>query len=82
MKKIKNLFDNLDKTDLKIMKIGIKFCFGILLIATALLCVYLFFVHNLFLYNLGLIVFKSSMYIAMEFIVCGVVADKIKEQLY
>ena len=81
MDKIKNLFNNLDKTDLKIMKIGIKCCFGILLVAIILLSSYLFFVHNFFLYELGLAIFKLSAYIAVEFIVCGIVADKIKKQI-
>ena len=81
MDKIKNIFNNLDKTDLKIMKTGLRVSFGILLVATILLCIYLLFVHNIFLYNLGLSVFRLSTYIAVEFIVCGVVADLIMKQV-
>ena len=80
MKKIKNLFDNLDKTDLKIMKIGMKFCFSLLMISIFLLSIYLS-IHNIFLYSLGLAIFRLSTYFAIEFIICGVVADIVKKQL-
>ncbi len=81
MKKIKCLFNNLDKTDLKIMKIGMKICFAILLVSILLLFIYLLFVHNSFLYNLGLAIFRLSTYFAIEFIICGIVADIVKKQL-
>ena len=82
MKKLKDVFYNLDKTDLKIMQIGLKLCLLFSLISVIILCIYLFFIHNLFLYNLGLTIFKSSTYIAIEFIICGVVADRIKQEIY
>lgn len=81
MKKFKNLFFNLDKTDLKIMKIGIKICFGILMLSILLLSFYLFGVHNFLLYELGLTVFKLSTYFFVEFIICGIVADMVKKQM-
>ena len=80
MENLKTLFNELDKTDLKIMKIGFKLCFGILLLASILLTNYLIS-NNIFLYNLGLAIFKLSTYIFIEFIICGVVVDKIKKQL-
>lgn len=81
MKKFKNLFFNLDKTDLKIMKIGIKICFGISLVAILILSFYLFTVHSFFLYELGLTILKLSSYFLVEFIICGIVADMVKKQL-
>ena len=81
MDKIKSLFNNLDKTDLKIMKIGLKICFGILMFAIILLTFYLFAIHNFFLYELGLTILKLSFYFFVEFIICGIVADKVKKQL-
>ena len=81
MNKLKDLFSNLDKTDFKIMKIGLKICFGILGIAIMLLSYYLFFSHHFFLYELGISIFKLSTYFAVEFIICGIVADKLKKQL-
>lgn len=81
MNKLKDLFHNLDKTGLKIMKIGIKICFGILGIAIVLLSSYLLFSHNFFLYELGLSILKLSTYFAVEFVICGIIADKLKKQL-
>lgn len=80
MKKLKSLFNELDLIDLKIMKIGFKVCFVISLFSVFLLTNYLFS-NNIFLYDLGLTIFKLSTYIFVEFIVCGVVVDKVKKQL-
>ena len=80
-KNFKELFNNLDKTDLKIMKNGIKFCLVLLLFSVLLLSIYLSSVHTIFLYDLGLSLFKLSTYFAVEFIVCGIVTDTIKKQI-
>jgi hypothetical protein len=34
---------------------------------------------NIFLYNLGLTIFRICTYIAVEFIICGIIVDKIKK---
>lgn len=81
MNKIKNLINNLDKTDLKIMKSGLKLCFFVLLISVLLLVFYLNYSHNFFLYELGLLILKISCYIAVEFIVCGIIVDTIKKDI-
>ncbi len=81
MKFLKNLFNNLDELDLKIMKIGIKICIGISLVAILILSFYLFTVHSFFLYELGLTILKLSSYFLVEFIICGIVADMVKKQL-
>ena len=73
---LKNLLTNLDKTDLKIMKFGLKICFSILLFSVLILSFYLTASHNFFLYELGL---KISTYIAVEFVICGIVVDTIKK---
>ena len=80
MVNFKKTFENFDKTDLKIMKNGIKICFVILLFSIFLLNVYMCS-HGLFLYNLGIAILKLSTYFIVEFVVCGVVADKIKKQI-
>lgn len=77
----KNLFDNLDKTDLKIMKTGIKFCFIFLIFSVFILVIYLTSIHTIFLYDLGISFFRLSTYFAVEFIVCGIVVDTIKKQM-
>ena len=79
MKKVKNLINNLDKLDLKIMKKGLLFCFAITCISIAMLTSYLF-VHNIFLFELGFTILKLSLYFAVDFVVCGIVVDNIKKQ--
>ena len=71
---------NIKKIFLEIMKIGLKICFGILLLGTFLLASYLFIFHIPFVYNLGFAIFKTSTYLAIEFIICGIVADKIAKE--
>lgn len=81
MKTIQNLFKHLDKLDLKIMKIGLKICLLIAIFSVLLLLVYLIHIHTPFLYNLGISIFRLSTYFAIEFIICGTIADAIKKQL-
>ncbi len=80
LKYLKELLTNLDKTGLKIMKYGLKICLGILLFSVMLLSFYLNATHNVFLYQLGMIIFRISTYIAVEFVVCGIVVDTIKKE--
>ncbi len=77
MEKIKKLFINIDKKDLKIMKLGLIFSLIISIVGTLLLSYNLIFVHTLFLYKIGLSVVKLGCYFAVEFIVCGIIVDKI-----
>ena len=79
MEKLKNLFNNIDELDLKIMKNGLKFSFTILIISVIILTFYLCFKNNLSLYTLGLLLFRTSTYFAIEFIICGVIVDSIKK---
>lgn len=79
-KKIKNLFDNLEKIDLKIMKIGLKSCFIVLLISISLLAINLVSLHTFFYYNIGILLLKLSLYLGAGFIICGIVVDGIKNQ--
>lgn len=78
MEKILNLINNLDKLDLKIMKKGLLFCFGLICISTVILSFYLF-VHKIFLFEIGLSILKLSFYFAVDFIVCGIVVDELKK---
>lgn len=78
---LKELLTNLDKTDLKIMEFGLKICLGILLFSVMLLSFYLNASHNVFLYELGITIFRISTYIAVEFVVCGIVVDTIKKEI-
>lgn len=78
IKKAMDLFKNVNKEILKIMKYGLRFSFFICIIATAVLCTYLFFYQSNFLYWLGLSSFRLGVIIGIEFIVCGLSVDAIK----
>ena len=77
MEKIKNLFTNLNEIDQKIMKYGIMFSLLIAIVGTLILSYNLLFLHTIFLYKVGLSVVKLGCYFAVEFIVCGIIVDKI-----
>ncbi len=79
--KVKDLFKNLDKKIIKIMRNGLKFSFAILLASMAILLTYLFFVHNNLVYQIGILVFQISLYIGIDFVVSGIAVDTIKKQL-
>ena len=79
--KIKTIFDNLDKKDLKIMCTGLKFCFLVLLISIAILITYLFFIKTIIVYEFGILFFRLSLYFAIDFIVAGIVVDTIRKQI-
>ena len=77
-KKIQELFKHVNKKILKIMKYGIQFSCLICIMATAILCTYLLFYHDSFLYSLGLTSFKLGLIFGIEFIICGLSVDAIK----
>lgn len=79
--KIKDVFSNIDKKDLKIMRNGLKFCFLILLSSIAILVTYLFFINTAFVYQIGILVFQISLYLAIDFVVAGIVVDTIQKQI-
>ena len=80
MNKIKSILANLDTIALKIMKVGLVFCFLTSILSFFILYIFLLN-HSIFLFNLGLSIFKLSTYLSVEFIICGIIADKIKEQI-
>lgn len=81
IRKIKDIFNNLDKSDLKIMKVGIKYCFAICVIALICLFTYTLFIHNPNLYYFGISLFRLSCIFAIEFIICGIIMDKVKNDI-
>jgi len=81
IKKLKNTFKNFDKKIINILKYGFKFCLLIAIISSAILVTYLFFVHNVFLYQIGLTIFQVSLCFASEFVVSALAIDTISKQL-
>ena len=81
LKKIVNSFKSLDNLTFKIMKYGLKFCFGICILSSIILVTYnLSFLPPL-AYYIGISLFRISLIFAIEFIVCALVVDGIKKQL-
>ena len=78
IEKIRNLLKNVNKKILKIMKYGLQFSFLICIIATIILSTYLLFYHDTFLYSLGLTSFRLGIILGIEFIICGLSVDAIK----
>ena len=78
MKKIIIGLKNLDKDTYKIMKYGLIFCTVLALIASGILLTYIFLGINTF-YYFGILLTKSSIIFAVEFIVCGVVVDFLRK---
>ena len=75
-----NTLKNINKDILKIMKYGLKFSFLICIVATVILCTYLFFYHSSFVFLLGFYTFKIGLTIAAQFIICGMAVDAIKSR--
>ena len=78
IKKLTDLFNNINKDILKIMKYGLRFSFSICIISIAILCTYLLFYQSNFLYSLGLNSFKLGLILGIDFIICGLSVDAIK----
>lgn len=79
MHKIFSEFKKLNSDTYKIMKYGVFFSALICLISVAILMLYIFLGINL-LYHLGLILMKASFIFAVEFIICGIIVDFIKNR--
>lgn len=74
-----NGLKNLDKDTYKIMRYGLLFSGLVCFTAVCVLLIYIFLGINL-LYYLGLTLIKSSFTFAVEFIICGVIVDFIKNK--
>ena len=74
-------FKNLDKKILKILNYGLKICFEILIISTVILTTYLFFLHSIFLFQLGLLTFQLGICFISEFFVSAIAVDTISKQI-
>lgn len=80
-KNILNLFSSLDKLTKLIMKNGLHFCFVICLVSLLVLITYNFVFTTPVLFSLGILCLKLSFIFGVEFIICGIIADKINKQL-
>lgn len=79
--KLKNTFENFDKKIVNILKYGFRFCLLVALLSSTILITYLFFIHSIFLYRIGLAVFQLSLCFVAEFIASAITVDTIAKQL-
>jgi len=79
MQKIISGLKDLDKNTYKIMKYGLLFSCTLCLTAIAILLSYIFS-GLLISYYIGFALVKSSFIFAVEFIVCGIIVDFIKNK--
>lgn len=75
---ILKIFKNLDKLTYKIMKNGLKFCIFLCSISIFLLLFYDVQFQSPIVFNIGIILFKLSIIFGVEFIICAIIADKVK----
>lgn len=78
--KLLDTLKNLDKKILKILKWGLKFCFAILILSCIILTTYLFFIHNDFIFNIGLLTFQIGICFIAEFFASAITVDTICKQ--
>ena len=79
--KIINIFKNLETQTIRIIKNGIKCCFGICLISIFILLTYTFIYSTPLLFDIGIILFKMSLLFSIEFLICGIVVDSLKKNI-
>ncbi|MCI8587095.1 MAG: hypothetical protein HFJ49_00600 [Clostridia bacterium] len=70
-------FKHIDEKISKIMKYGLIFCFAIAIFSSLLLVTYISLYANLLLFDIGIALFKFSLTLAVEFIICGYAVDII-----
>ena len=81
MKKILDIFKNIDKKVFTIMKYGLMFCFSVCIISILILFTYEVINASPFVYYIGLSMFRLSTIYAIEFVICALVADYLKKSL-
>ena len=80
MKKIIAEFKRLDKNILSIVRSGLRFSFVFCLFATLILIVYES-VHNPHLFEVGISLFRTSLFFIVAFVTYGFIFNKIKNDL-
>lgn len=78
--KLLDTLKNLDKKTLKILKYGLNFCFGIIIISAVILFTYLFFIHSNFVFQIGLLTFQLGICFIAEFFASAITVDAISKQ--
>ena len=77
---VKNTFTNMDLNILKILKLGLKLCFILMLISTYILYIYLS-IKTQITYKIGISLFRTSTCFICAFIAFSVCFNKIKKDI-
>ena len=81
IKKLKEKFNTIDKKVLKVMNTGFKCSLLLSFISCFILLTYHYNLASPDLYYSGLLLFKTSLFFFVDFIVCGFAIDTIKKQM-
>ena len=81
LKMIFDKFKSIDSRIKQIMKYGFLFSFTICIISIIILLLHTY-IHIPELYYIGLSVFQLSLFFTVDFIVCGIAIDTIRQQIY
>jgi len=81
IKKIIDIYKNIEKSAYTIMKNGLIFCFLLSLLSIFILLTYKLFIASFYLYYIGLSLFRLSIIFGIEFVICALVVDSLKKQL-
>ena len=77
IKDIISYLNDIDKKILKLIKYGLIFSSIICIFAIIILFTYLFFYQSIVVFFAGFSLLKLSIYLAVEFIICGFAIDII-----
>lgn len=77
---LKNLFE-IDKSFLKLIKIGLIISFSICLVAIIFVTLYNKYYISHDLYEASIILLKTGLIYAVQFIVCGIATNKIQKTM-
>lgn len=72
---------SLDQSILHIMKSGLRYTFGLMLISCMILLTYHFIYPSPTVYEIGTSLFQSSSFFIVSFIIFGIAFNKIKQDL-
>ena len=81
MKQLLMEFQKIDHSIIKLMKSGVRFSFGIVVIATIILLTYDFIYASPFVYYIGLSLFKTGLFFIVSFIIGALAFHRILNDL-
>jgi len=81
VKKFKKKFSEIDIKILKVMNSGFKWCLVLAIFSSLILVTYDFGYKSPDLYYSGLLLFKTSLFFFVDFIVCGFAVDTIRKEM-